>query len=42
MLKVLEEVIASVRALDQGEQERAAQVLVAFLNGSAELETADA
>jgi hypothetical protein len=42
MPKVLEEAVAAVRSLDLEEQERAGQVLLAFLNGSNELETADA
>jgi hypothetical protein len=42
MLKVLEEAVAAVRSLDRESQERAANVLLAFLHGSSEFETADA
>lgn len=42
MLKVLEEAITAVRSLDHGEQERAAQVLLAWLNGSSNCDLVDA
>jgi hypothetical protein len=37
MLNVIEDIVATLRALDTSEQERAAQILHAWLNGSSEL-----
>lgn len=42
MPKVLKEAISALQALDSAEQERAARVLIAFLNGSNEIEVAEA
>lgn len=41
MRKVLDDIIDTLRTLDSSEQERAAHVLLAWLNGSHELERAD-
>jgi hypothetical protein len=42
MLNVLDDIISTLRSLDRGEQERAAQVLLAWLNGASEFDLADA
>ncbi|WP_295556702.1 hypothetical protein [uncultured Hyphomicrobium sp.] len=42
MPKVLKEAVAAVRSLDRGEQERAGQVLLAWLNGSNNSDLLDA
>jgi len=42
MLKAVDDVVATLRTLDSSEQERAAQILHAWLSGSCELERADA
>lgn len=42
MLNVIDDIVATLRALDTYEQERAAQVLRVWLNGSSECDFADA
>jgi hypothetical protein len=42
MPKALQDAVAAVRSLDRGEQERAAQVLLAWLNRSSDCDLADA
>jgi hypothetical protein len=42
MLNVVDDIVATLRTLDSSEQEKAVQILHAWLNGSHELERADA
>lgn len=42
MLNVLDDIISTLRGLDRGEQERAAQILQSWLNGTGDCDIADA